>query len=58
MILLQAALFGAIGVTGSYLAGTGWSDVAFADPVAGPLLIAALWAALLLLLSGKIAEDG
>lgn len=57
---LLAALFGAIGGTGSYIAGTGLSDVAFAHPVAGPLVMAVLWAGLfplLLRLAGRIAED-
>jgi hypothetical protein len=45
--LLLAGALGAIGGCLSYLAGTRLSDVAFASPVGGPLLIAALWAVLM-----------
>ena len=44
--LLMAAVLGAVGGTLSYLAGTRLTDVAFGSPVAGPVAIGLLWAAL------------
>ncbi|NND69061.1 MAG: DUF2878 domain-containing protein [Halioglobus sp.] len=41
---LAAALVGGIGGGGSYVAGTRLSDVAFADPVLGPLVLGVTWA--------------
>jgi uncharacterized protein (DUF697 family) len=41
-----AAILGAIGGYGSYVAGTALSAVEFADPVYGPVIIAVLWAGL------------
>jgi len=44
--LLLASVLGAIGGFASYSAGTAMSAVGFADPLYGPVLIAALWAIL------------
>jgi hypothetical protein len=44
---LPASILGALGGCLSYLAGTRMTDVAFASPVQGPLLIAGLWAVLM-----------
>ena len=44
--LALAAVLGGIGGLGSYWAGTGMSAVGFADPIAGPIIIAVLWAIL------------
>ncbi|MEH6582081.1 MAG: DUF2878 domain-containing protein [Halioglobus sp.] len=41
--LWLAALFGGIGGAGSYLAGTGLTDVQFASTAWGPWIMAAIW---------------
>ena len=44
--LVVASILGALGGLGSYYAGTGMTAVDFANPVAGPLIIAVAWAVL------------
>lgn len=56
-----AALFGAVGGALSYSAGTSLTAVDFFDPVGGPVVLAALWAALfplLLMLAGRMSRRG
>jgi hypothetical protein len=55
-----AAILGAGGGAGSYIAGTRLSAVEFADPLLGPILIGLLWAVLfpLLALTAKRAMQG
>ena len=51
-----AAVFGAVGGAGSYIAGTGLTEVQFGSAAWGPLIIATLWALLfptLLLIAGS-----
>lgn len=45
-----AVLFGAVGGAGSYVAGARLSDVEFAAPLAGTLILAAIWGVLFPLL--------
>jgi hypothetical protein len=42
--LILASIVGAVGGTASYVAGTRLSDVAFGDPIFGPMSIALIWA--------------
>lgn len=59
--LALAAVLGAVGGGLSYLAGTRLSNVEFADPTAGPLLIAGLWFVLmplLLMAARRAAQAG
>ena len=59
--LALAAVVGAIGGALSYIAGTRLSDVAFADPMFGPALLAALWFVLmplLLAVANRVAVAG
>lgn len=41
--LMLAGVFGAIGGAASYIAGTRLSDIEFAYPTAGPLIMGAIW---------------
>ena len=41
-----ASIFGAVGGAGSYIAGTGLTEVQFGSPTWGPLVMATLWALL------------
>ena len=45
--LLLASLLGAVGGTGSYIAGVGMTSVTFGNPLWSPLAIALLWAILM-----------
>lgn len=58
--LALASVVGAIGGALSYIAGTRLSDVAFADPVLGPAVLAGLWfilMPLLLVLAGNMERS-
>lgn len=48
--LLLAAVLGAVGGTGSYIAGVGMTNVTFGAPLWSPLTIAVIWAVLMPLL--------
>ncbi|MCX2979809.1 DUF2878 domain-containing protein [Halieaceae bacterium IMCC14734] len=45
--LLLASLLGAVGGTGSYIAGVGMTSVSFGTPIWSPLAIALIWAILM-----------